>query len=418
MMTRRMNPAAATGVALLAAACGGDADGAWQGSVQDSAGIEIVLNAGPGTWGPAEAWTVEEELVIGTADGAPEYQFGQISGIDVGSNGRLYVVDQQVREVRVFSPDGRYIATIGKGGSGPGELSQAAGPVLVGRGDTVQVPDLGNQRVNRYTAAGEPVGSFPIPMTEGIPTRWMETADQQLVHQNMVMQLPGQEDVEPRNLLLLRSSAGEVLDTLLEMPVGKSVSFAGGQPSFRLFESEPMWTLGPDGRLYHGVNSEYSLNVLSPDGELERIIRKDVERRPITENDAAEYRRIIEKLWRDQGVPPQSMEMLKQALSFADHYPAYANFLPGPGGTLWVQDLQTPDDIAGEGGTFDMQDMGSARWEVFDERGRLLGTVQMPPRFTPLSIHGDAIYGVLRDDLDVQYPARLHIDRGGSVSDA
>ncbi len=413
-MTRSTTALVAAGAVAGLGACGGAGD-AWQGSVTDSAGVQIVSNTGDGVWGPDEAWTVETDLVIGTAEGEPEYQFGQISGIDVGSDGRVYVIDQQASEVRVYSPDGEFVAVMGRAGAGPGELSQNAGPLFVGPGDTVQVPDIAQQRVTRYTAAGEPAGSYALPLAEGIPVRWMEANDQDLVMQAMIMQLPNQPQVEPRNLILRRGPSGEVEDTLLEMPIGKTVDFAGDQPSITMFESEPVWALGPEGRLYFGINSEYSINVHSPEGELVRIIRKPGERRPISDSDEAEFRRIVEKLWADRGMPPQAMEMMSQALSFAEFYPAYANMLGGPEGSLWVQGVQTPDELAGQGQAFDMQDLGSARWEVFDDRGRLLGTVRMPPRFTPLMFRGDAVYGVLRDDLDVQYAARVTVDRGAGT---
>lgn len=391
-------------------ACGA-ADAEWQGTVRDSAGIEIVTNSGDGIWRGA-GWTVEQGLVIGTAEGDPDYQFGQIAGIDVGSDGRIYVIDQQARSVRVFSPEGTFVLAMGKEGSGPGELSQGAGPIFVGPGDTVTVPDVMQQRITRYTATGEPAGSHPLPMNQGIAARWMELPDQTLVQQAMVMQMPGQPEIEQKNLLLRRAPSGEIRDTLMEMPIGETVSFAGGQPSFTMFSPEPMWAVGPAAHLYFGVNSRYRLEVRSADGRLERIVMKDQERRPITSSDQAEYRRVIEGMWRDQGLPPQAMEMMSQALTFADYYPAYANILGGPDATLWVQGLQTPDEVAAAGGAFDIQDMGGASWEVFNDEGRLLGTVRMPPRFNPLLFHGDDIYGVLRDDLDVQYAARMRINRG------
>lgn len=387
------------------------ADGEWQGTVQDSAGIDIVTNTGNGVWS-GSGWTVAQDLMIGTAEGDADYQFGQIAGIDVGADGRIYVIDQQAHQVRVFDPDGEFLMAMGKEGSGPGELSQAAGPVFVGPGDTVIVPDMMHQRITRFTAAGEPAGSHPLPMTGGMSARWMETPDQDLVQQAVIVQMPGQPDVEPRNLLLRRAPSGEVRDTLMELPVGRTFDFLSGRPNITMFESEPMWAMAPDGRLYFGVNSEYRLQVRSPGGELERIVAKEWERRPVTSSDQDEYRHIIEGLWRDGGLPPQAMEMMSQALSFADYYPAYANLLGGPDGTLWVQSIQTPDQVVEQGGAFDIQDMGGPDWEVFDSEGRLLGTVSMPPRFNPLLFHGDAIYGVLRDDLDVQYVARMRLEHG------
>ena len=56
-----------------------------------------------------------------------------------------------------------------------------------------------------------------------------------------------------------------------------------------------------------------------------------------------------------------------------------------------------------------VEDIGAKDWDVFDAEGRFLGVVTMPPRFSPRSIVGDKIYGVFRDDLDVQYAVRMRI---------
>jgi hypothetical protein len=397
---------------VAAAGCG--EGGGWQGTVTDSAGIEVVMNPETGLWSDADRWSVEQEMVIGTAAGEPEYQFARIAGIDVDPDGRIYVIDQQAQDIRVFSPEGEYVTSMGQAGSGPGELSQAAGPVFVW-GDTVIVPDAMQQRITLYTAAGEAAGTRPLPMTGGIPVKWMEAPNHDLVQQAMVMAFPGQENVEPKNLLVRRSPTGEVLDTLYQMPIGRSVSFSGNTPSIKMFESEPMWTLGPEGQLYTGVNSEYSLRVHGSDGEIVRIVRKPFERRPISDGDQAEFRRIVEELWQDQGMPPQAMEVMSQALSFAEFYPAYANILGGPDGSLWVQRIQTPEEIREQGGNFDIQDLGSSTWEVFNGQGQLLGTLEMPPRFTPLAFIDGSLYGVLRDELDVQYVAKLRVDQGEQV---
>lgn len=412
-LTPTVAPLAVAALVLLG--CG--ESGGWQGTVTDSAGVEIVTSTGNGLWGPGGAWTVEQDLLVGTAQGEPEYQFGQIAGIDVDSRGRIYVMDQQASEVRVFDPDGEYITSMGQRGAGPGELSQAAGPVFVTPGDTVVVPDMLQQRITLYTADGEPAGSEPLPMTAGIAVKWMETPGEDIIQQAMVMTLPGQQDVDQKNVLIRRQPTGEVIDTVLEMPIGESVSFSGNTPSITLFEAEPMWTMGPDGRLYTGINAEYSIRVHSPDGELLRIVRRPFQRRTISDSDQADLRRIIEGLWREQGMQPEALMVMSQALQFAEFYPAYANILGGPDHTLWVQAIQTPDEIREAGGTFDIQDMGSASWEIFSGDGQLQGTLQMPPRFTPLVFIDGDLYGVLRDELDVQYVARMAVRRGETVGE-
>lgn len=387
----------------------GAADADWRGTVRDSAGVSIVSNAGGGVWGPGEAWTVEEDLRIGTAEGEAMYQFGQIVGIDVDDEGRIYVMDQQAHEVRVFNADGTFSHAMGKPGSGPGELSQAAGPVFVGPDGVVAVPDIMQQRITLYSATGEPESTVPLPMTDGIPGRWMKAGNHDMIQQSMIMAMPGQMDVEPKSLILRRDARGVIKDTLLAMPAGQTMDFSGGQPRIRLFSPEPIWAMADDGRLIHGNNAEYRLRVTGPDGSLERIIEMVADPRPVTSGDQEDFRRLMRQAWERAGVPPQNMDMLAQSITFADHYPAYITVFGGPYGTIWVQDVQTPETVKAGGGEFDVQDLGGPNWDVFDSDGRLLGVVRTPPRFSPLLFHGDLIYGVVRDDLDVQYATRMRV---------
>ncbi|HET7038817.1 MAG TPA: hypothetical protein VFH97_02955, partial [Gemmatimonadales bacterium] len=62
-----MRRAAAGGLAVVLAACGGAGGAArWEGTVTDSAGIQIVRNPAEGMWQSDQQWTVTEALRIGT----------------------------------------------------------------------------------------------------------------------------------------------------------------------------------------------------------------------------------------------------------------------------------------------------------------------------------------------------------------
>jgi hypothetical protein len=52
---------------------------------------------------------------------------------------------------------------------------------------------------------------------------------------------------------------------------------------------------------------------------------------------------------------------------------------------------------------------GARDWDVFDADGRFLGVVTMPHLFSHKLFRGDKIYGIWRDELQVQYVVRLRI---------
>jgi hypothetical protein len=230
------------------------------------------------------------------------------------------------------------------------------------------------------------------------------------------MTLPGMRDTVPmKDRVLARDPASEQADTLLELESGRTFQFSGGGvPRFRLFESEPVWAVLQDGRIAHGRNDRYRIELLSKDGTVKRVVTRSVERRAVTEADRTALLDMMRKTMERQtaGRGPQAAAMVQQivqATQFADHYPMFAALLGGPGGRLWVQRIRTAEDARREGGTFEAQDMGSAQWDVFDAEGRLLGVLEMPARFQPMRVEAEHIYGVLRDELDVQHVARLRV---------
>jgi hypothetical protein len=388
-------------VAPLFAACASNERSSWGGTMSDSAGVTVVANPAEGVWTPESAWKVEEVLSIGSVEGDEAYQFGTIAGVDVDAEGHVYIADQQAQNVREFDASGHYVRTLGGPGSGPGEMGRGVTGVFV-VGDEILVPDLGNQRIDRFGVDGTSLGSDRVDLTQGLPVRWDAFSDGRLVVQKRAINL-GDSTVAPRgDPIVTLAAEGEQPDTVAVLPVGQSFQFTGGRPRIRMFKPEPVWDASPDGRLLTAINDGWHLQVWSPDGSLARIITRPSERKPVTERDKQVIRDAIRDLARQQGVQPQAIDALMQQYEFADTYPAFYSLALGPDGSVWVQQLRSGDDLAGEGGAFDIQDLGSTDWGVFDAEGRYLGVVTFPGRYQPIRSLGDRFYGVARDELDVQ----------------
>lgn len=399
-------------VAVLTAACGGAGDGRWAGSVTDSAGVEIVSNAGQGMWTEADAWTVEEELKIGTLEGDPDYMFGQIGFLTVDSNGRIYVLDAQAQQIKVYSAEGVYEQTIGRRGSGPGELLGATF-VLMAPGDTLVVPDLNNLRISRYAPDGTSLGSSPINLqAHGVPLVFAGTPSGVLIRQEREFSFPGQPEIEnPQDAIVVFTADGTVVDTLRTFPAGETIRLSGGAPEFNFFSPEPIWAVSDDMKLFFAVNDDYRIGVYSTDGELERVMKMPFERRLVADRDKEALVTFLERAWTDAGVPAEAIAQLKTAINFGEYYPAFAGMRAGPEGTVWVQHAQAPSQLSDEEyeAYNPLEDAGGPDWDVFDGAGRYLGIVTLPARFAPRLIIGNKIYGVWRDELDVQYVMRMRV---------
>lgn len=393
---------------LSVTGCGTDGTGSgdWAGSVYDSAGVSVVENPTNGVWTPQTAWRLEEDLRIGAVDRDPVRQFGSISGIAVDTSGAIYVLDRGAGEVRIFDAAGEFVRRIGRPGEGPGELG-AASAVLLGRGDTIFVPDLRNQRVQRFLTDGSDAASFQLSLSDGIPLEWGPRPDGRVLTQ--IRTLPLTEDDVSRVLVLVLAGDGEIVDTLAAMRAGEAMHIVNGEPQMTVFGAEPMWAPLSNGGIAIGRNSEYSLRILGPDGALETLSRMPYERR---EFGAADRRRLQDLLRRYfEGRGPDRARLI-QAMNYADHYPVFARLFGGPGGSVWVQHARdVPSLVLDDMARFDVRALGAARWDVLDHEGRFLGTLDTPAGFDPMVADDEAVYGIDHDDLGVEYVVRLRVVR-------
>jgi len=119
-MTRQLRRAsfisAALTVLLVAAALAGQ-------KIETVDGVRVVHNEKGGVWGKAPKVALELVRKIGDIDTKDEnVAFNNPSDVAVDKDGNIYVLDSANARVQKFGPDGKYLATIGRKGQGPGEF--------------------------------------------------------------------------------------------------------------------------------------------------------------------------------------------------------------------------------------------------------------------------------------------------------
>jgi len=380
----------------------------WAGTETDSAGITIVRNPAEGVWSGDDGWVVEEDLRIGSLAGGAEYQFGQVGTIAVTSTGEIVVSDRQNRLVSVFGADGTFVRSVGRPGSGPGEFGRAIVDVLLTHSDTLLVPDVQNRRINRFGPDGTTLTSSALHLGEERPLRFNWNA----ATRSITVQLrpaPSESGSAASSMDAIRvvESSGAFGDTLLVVPSGRLFGGSGLQ----YFTPEPMWDVTDSLTVVYAVNDEYRVAFHGQDGSIRRIVTKAHEPRPIADRDIRAFFAYLDQAWIAAGATPARLQQNHRRVSFADFFPAFSRFDLGYQGSLWVQPVRSPADLSDEDierYNF-IEDFGASGWDVFDGDGHYLGVVEMPPRFQPRLFYGDQIYGVARDELDVQYVVRLRI---------
>ncbi|MDX1675503.1 MAG: hypothetical protein R3314_11970 [Longimicrobiales bacterium] len=403
MTTSRTRPAARLlsifAVAVSVAACGDGSTREWAGTVDTLAtGQVVVRNPATGLWPEGAAWRLTEELRIGTVAGDGPDLFGRITSLTVDGAGRVYVLEGQAQEIRVFDGAGAHVRTFGREGGGPGELARGL-RIELGPHGSVWVADPQNNRASVFDTAGRYVeghsmaGGFTL-----LP--WPGRFDRA---GHYYWPVPLRSQTEFRMGLVRYDSTLTPLDTLAvpEDPVEREyfelrqgddrfarvgVPYTGG---FR-------WLLSPAGTFWGLFTGPYRLFELSSDGDTLRTITREHSPLPVTEDDLARAREDLEWFVQEGGQVDWSR--------IPSHKPAIEYAFLDDRHHLWVWPVMP---VGREGLALD----------VFDPTGRYLGRVESPVpiaiRPTPV-VRDDVMYAVTESELDVPFVVGLRIQRPGS----
>lgn len=381
---------------LTTAGCEGASPGADAVVVRDSAGVRIVESRAP-AWEAGDAWRLSAEpvLQIGLAEGAEEYLLSRVTDLHRRPDGSVALVNAGSRQVRFYDGDGRHQRSIGSDGEGPGEFRA---PLWIHflLDDSLLVNDRGLQRLSIFSPDGRFVRSFALDAGEErvFPSALGAFGDGTLLVR--VTQSGGEPPnpdggVERSAVAYLRFSAtGELLDSLAVLPGEESVTGDLGTMVLSmpvLFGRSSVAAVAGD-RAYLGANDAFEIGVYSPDGQLRTIIRRPGDGRPVQPEEVQRFREGL--------LGGEENEMLRSGLQrmlsrmpVPETHVAFHTFLPDDQGNLWVQETEVVEDEP-------------SSWVVVDPDGRLLGAVQLPPRFRPRHIGDDFVLGVWRDELDVE----------------
>ena len=120
------------------------------------------VQAGIPTWtlSPTPTLTIED-------DGTPAKEFVRIVGIARLSNGRIAIANRGTNDIRIFDAQGRYLATFGRTGEGPGEFRRLE--MIAYSGDTVWFHDSALERISKVVLGQKPelAGTTRLTATGG-----------------------------------------------------------------------------------------------------------------------------------------------------------------------------------------------------------------------------------------------------------
>lgn len=331
----------------------------------NQAGVQIVENRLKPQG--SQQLILKKELTVGQlAEGGS--LFGNIAGVDMARDGRLFVLDGINRKLRIFDPAGKLLKELGRTGQGPGEWDTPFMVKLVSDNEII-VADA----VNRKVIYLDPQGNLTREISYAQKMGLVKLQERNGQYWAAEMGLEGNSIV----YTIARYDAGfnrlAKFDTLLRpLPIGGN--------KINPFEMYFEFCLDSRGNLLYGLSSAYEIKCFDPEGKLFRIIRKEYKSQKITEKDKQE---ILSQLPETAGVN------VKEMLFFPDHFPPFSAFLIDEADRLFVRTFekgQVPHWYI---------------WDVFDPEGKLIARAEMPEN--TLLIREGKLGAVEKDEEDYQY---------------
>jgi hypothetical protein len=344
-------------------------------------------------------------LTIGVVEGDSSEMLFRVAGVFRHAAGGYIVANGGTQEIRAFDAKGKFQASGGRKGEGPGEFVQLRSVLPYGR-DSLLAYDFQLRRLSVFTVGTKYVRSFLMPRIK--ETSWPQPVGvfpdgSIMVQTGRVFMMgddpsKGSEVNRDPTVLYRMSRTGEVLDSIAAVPgwerYVRRVVLDGNRPGFTVhtvpFARIPSFAVSGN-RVFVGASDSYAIDVFGLNGKLERTIRLNRPNRPVTRKDIDLLRKTRLKIAADQNeAARQRAQTALDEMQVPATMPAYGSFHGDPYGNLWVQEYRAE----GEQHT---------RWTVLDPTGRVVANVTGPNAFTVYEIGRDHIIGLRRDDLDVEH---------------
>lgn len=376
-------------------------------SVADSAGVQIVTNL-HGSLEAADVWTLSAEPFVDIGSGQdPEVPLFGVTDVTPLDGDRVAIAMNRPSTVLVFGSQGRLIGRLGQEGEGPGEFFNLRSVVHLG-GDSLAAWDQERRRMSVFTVEGRfirevdlseiALANAPSADAPG-GTTFLHPAGQGSL-------ILFAEAVFGEQRGVKRESANSYRITT----DGEATGAYGPFPGMETFLGPQGGAFVPFGARTFAVTSGHALVVGSsevselrfyaPDGELERIVRWPDRDRTADGVFLSRWSTLAEEWVSEQ--PSAQRDLFREyleAIPKAERFPAFADLVSDSNGQIWVGVYPGPLGIQMNQR---MLRVATRRWLVFDPDGVVSATVSTPAGFEPHAVREGVVWGVYRDDLEVE----------------
>ncbi|HOP60897.1 MAG TPA: 6-bladed beta-propeller [Candidatus Saccharicenans sp.] len=309
---------------------------------------------------------LKQEFSIGVGK-FDEDRFGELTSMDVDSDGNIYVLDGKEKKIKVFDSAGKFVKKFGEKGQGPGELNLPVS-LQVTPAREIVIGDASNQKLMFFSYDGKFLREMSTAMkARGLVLPLFDSQG------NII----GQQIVQAEGKIIreVRKYDRELNSLFTLASVDITGVIQGKIDPFRMVFS---YQFGKDNSIYCGDLDKYEIKVFSPEGKPIKRILKDYVPVKLTEKDKEEF------FGRMPEIDPQSKERIK----FSEVFPPYQNFTMDEKWRLFVRTFEKG------------KDKGEYYLDVFDEEGKYIAKFSF--KGEPRVWRGNKLYAMEEDDSGFQ----------------
>lgn len=305
----------------------------------------------------------KEELSIGVVEGDENYMFDDFVFFNTDEQGNFYVIDFDRRRIQKYTPEGKYILSIGRQGQGPGELQAISIPRFDKNGH-LYITDYGNLRISFFDTDGNYLKQLRIPGV--LENLYMNSRGYFI--SSFSSDLDTEEGYGYKIVFGLFDNQFNVVQEFysrineFEISGGRDLTsrakFTASILNQIVFQPRPVYTVAYNDYIYFGYPEDYTIDIYSPDGIPLRTIKREYVPIKVGEKDKEYFVENIAKPFIRIDSKGYKKEVVK-FIEYPKYKPAYYNFTLMENGWLAV----VVEFIKGEYTLFDL----------FDEEGIYIG---------------------------------------------
>jgi len=341
----------------------------------------------------------EEDLSIGIVEGDENYMFSGTICFNTDADGNFYVSDVEALRIQKYSPQGKYLLTIGRKGQGPGEF-QSLSVVRFDQDGHPYIGDVTGRKISFFRKDGEFLKQISMP--RGYENLYINS--QGLMVANKYEQIPSDNAMTFISTLELFD---EEFTTLAELQkIKREIAIPGRDPSaiaqsmanminLMVFKPQEFLTLTRDDFIYTGYPEKYEINVFSPEGKLVKKITRDYEPVPVNKEDKKTFEEEMSQGETFKNAPEDFRKKVFQLIEYPKHKPAYMGF------TLVQSGLNQSFCLMENGWLALIADVKKDKYaifDLFDQEGRYIANFKTTVPVEGLFFNSGKAYAVATED--------------------